>query len=163
MEYQIRRRSTLSVRRRQSGAALVECVFAVIVLCTLAFGIVEVASMLKDSTSMYNLARSCARDLAAGKQYTGTVSKIITAANATGELGGNLSSSNISAVYTDTANGSSFPSSNVVGNDGTSGSSNNIPPGDLFKVDIAYQHNRLTSLFWNSNMTMHATVIMRRL
>jgi len=50
-------------RSRQSGSVLVECVFGVIVLCTFIFGVVEVAAIFKESSTMYNLARDCARDL----------------------------------------------------------------------------------------------------
>jgi len=151
-------------RSRQSGWVLVECVFGVIVLCTFIFGVVEVAAIFKESSTMYNLARDCARDLAAGKQYTGTVSKVVTAANSTGHLSSNLTTGAFTVLWTDSADGSSFPSGNVVKNDGATfaGNSNNIPQGDLFRVDLAYTHQRFTSLLWNSNKTMHAMVIMRR-
>jgi len=147
-----------SSRRSQSGAAMVECVFAIIVLCTLAFGIVEVGAMYKESTSMYNLARSYARDIAIGKTIAATNTKVLGAANATGELGGSLTSSVITVQYTNVSDGSSGWT-----NAADLGASTTIPQGDLFKVDLTYTHNRLTNILWNSNKTMDAVVIMRRL
>jgi Flp pilus assembly protein TadG len=150
---------TRNRNRRNTGAVLVESVVGVILLSVIIFGIAELGFACKDSAAMYNYARDCARDLAAGKQYTGTVSKICTAANGSGAFTQTLSNTNFSAYYS-IDGGNSF--TKAVANDGSSGISNNIPQGALFMVDLSYTHSRVTDVLGIGTIPMNAYVIMMR-
>jgi Flp pilus assembly protein TadG len=152
---------TRNGNRRNTGAVLVESVVGVILLSVIIFGIAELGFACKDSAAMYNYARDCARDLAAGKQYTGTVSKICTAANGSGAFTQTLSNTNFAAYYS-LDGGKTFPTSNPVQNDGSSGISNNIPQGAYFRVDLSYTHSRVTDVLGIGTTQMHAYVIMMR-
>lgn len=157
-----------SRRRQQSGAALVEAVFGVVVLCAFAFGVVEFGYLSHDSGSLNNYARDCARDLAAGNLYTsqngntGTADKICNAANAVNAFEQTLTPANNIKAYYSTDQGKTFPATNAVQNDGPNGVSNSIPLGAMVKVIITINHTNKTGLFGTGPTKVSAFAIMVR-